>query len=141
MSFRLSKIRGVFEALRGTARIETEKPRQVVERAERFGLRGSLIFRPTGGLTWYKGTIENLSLTGVLLRAEKAVPAGCPIEMSFTLQKGSPWKAGTSFFCWGKTVRTVMPATADARPALAVRILRYQSEGRMAPQIRFKSAA
>lgn len=141
MPFRLSKIRDLISAFRGTEKTGAEKPRLVVDRAARFGLGGSVIYRPTGGLTWYHGTIENLSLTGVLFRGQKAVPDGCPVEMSFTLQEGSPWKAGSSVFCWGRTVRTVMPTTTDAHPALAVRILRYQSEGRPAPQIRFRSAA
>lgn len=138
MAIRLPKIRGILAALRGT---KAEKPPQLVERAERFGVRGSLIYRPTGGLTWYKGTIENLSLTGVLFRGEKAVPEACPIEMSLTLQQGNPLKTGVSLYCWGKTVRTVMPVTSDGRPAFAVKILRYQSEARPAPPIRFKSAA
>ncbi|MFB3921785.1 MAG: hypothetical protein ACE145_08685 [Terriglobia bacterium] len=141
MSFRLPKMRNVFAVLRGGKKVEAQAGAQITKRDERFELGGSLIYRPTGGLTWYKGTIENLSRTGVLFRGEKAVPDRCPLEMSFTLPDGTPWIAGTNFFCWGKTVRSVMPAASDARPVLAVRILRYQSGAQPGPEIRFKSAA
>jgi hypothetical protein len=117
------------------------RPRPVVERGPRFALHGSVIYRPTGGLTWHRGTIENLSLSGMLLWGEVTMPVNTPIEMSFQLPNAGQARGAPGTFCWGKVVRTIEPTAPGSRPGLAVNILRYQSEAPSVPQIRFKSAA
>jgi len=115
--------------------------REKVERDARFVVESPLLYRPTGTLSWYKGTIENISPSGVLFQAEKLVPMACLIEMSFSLPAEAGSKRRIQIFCWGKVARTVMPATSDVSPSLAATITRYRSEAHIDPEIQFRTAA
>jgi hypothetical protein len=114
------KIRTLFTGHRpvGDASITTRLPRHAFQT--------SVLYRQAGGLFWYKGTIENASGTGILLRGEKYIPVDTAIEVAFT----PPGPAGTSsaedVFCWGKVVRTMPPSALNAQPALATKIMRYR---------------
>jgi hypothetical protein len=110
-------------------------------RDPRFAVESPLLYRPTGTLNWYKGTIQNVSPSGVLFQAEKVVALDCPIEMSFTLPAEAGSKRRIQVFCWGKVARTVTPVASDASPALAAKIVRYRSHARIEPDIQFKTAA
>ncbi|MBZ5545832.1 MAG: hypothetical protein LAO07_19495 [Acidobacteriia bacterium] len=118
-----------------------QQGRRMVERDARFVVESPLLYRPTGSLIWHKGTIQNVSTSGVLFQAEELVTAACPIEMSFTLPAEVGSKRRIQVFCWGKVARTVMPAATDASPALAAEIVKYRSEARINPDIQFKTAA
>ena len=111
------------------------------ERDPRFAVESPLLYRPTGTLNWYKGTIQNVSPSGVLFHAEKVVALDCPIEMSFTLPTEVGSKRKIQIFCWGKVARTVTPVASDASPALGAKILRYRSHARIDPDIQFRTAA
>jgi hypothetical protein len=104
-------------------------------------LESPLLYRPTGTLNWYKGTIQNVSPSGVLFQAEKVMPRDCPIEMSFSLPAEVGSKRRIQIFCWGQVARSVLPNASDASPSLAAKIVRYRSEGRIDPDIQFKTAA
>jgi hypothetical protein len=120
---------------------ERPKGGRKVERDPRFVVNSPLLYRPTGALNWYRGTIQNVSPSGVLFQAEEVVPMDCPIEMSFTLPAEAGSKRRVQIFCWGKVARTVMPAVSDASPALAAKIVRYRSRARVEPEILFRTAA
>jgi hypothetical protein len=117
------------------------KGRKMVERDARFVVQSPLLYRPTGTLNWHKGTIRNVSPSGVLFQAEKLVPADGPIEMSFSLPAEVGSKRRIQIFCWGQVARTVMPPTSDVSPSLAAKITRYRSEAQIDPEIQFKTAA
>ena len=120
---------------------ESAPARKMVPRDARFVLESPLLYRPTGTLNWYKGTIQNVSPSGVLFQAEKVMPRDCPIEMSFSLPAEVGSKRRIQIFCWGQVARSVLPNASDASPSLAAKIVRYRSEGRIDPDIQFKTAA
>ncbi len=120
-----------FSRRRKTEVVSKREPRSVVE--------GPIIYRETNGLVWHNGTLENVSTTGVLFRAEKTMMIDTPIEMSFTLPAGGGAKCASQIFCWGKVARSIAPTANDQRAALAARVLRYRSKAQTAPEIRYKT--
>lgn len=102
----------------------------ITTRLPRHAFQTSVLYRQTGGLFWYKGTIENASGTGILLRGEKYIPVDTTIEVLFT----PPGQAGTrkedDVFCWGKVVRTMAPSVLNAQPALATKIMRHRPQAK-----------
>jgi hypothetical protein len=79
-------------------------------RAHRFRLRLPLQYRGKSTDEWRSGTIENISLSGVLFRAPEAVPPRSPIEFSLVLPRRLSGPAPLRIFGKGYVVRTVRPA-------------------------------
>lgn len=105
---------------------ESNGSKKVIHRDPRYVIQGSLIYRPTGGMDWYRGDTENLSHSGVLFTGDTAVPLNTTIEMSITPPKKDR-KIVDGVFCWGKVVRTTSSAD-PAKPALAAKIIKYRSK-------------
>lgn len=57
----------------------------LVPRAQRFPIRAALHYRVRGERNWREGTVENISVSGVLFKGERLVEISTPIEMSFVL--------------------------------------------------------
>jgi hypothetical protein len=66
---------------------ESEAAKKITQRDPRYVIRGSLLYRPAGGMDWQKGFTENLSANGVLFRGEAPLPVNTPLEMSITPPK------------------------------------------------------
>ncbi len=58
---------------------------QQIPRARRYGLGTSIRYRVGGENVWREGTIVNISVSGVLLVAQKALEVNTSIEMRFVL--------------------------------------------------------
>jgi hypothetical protein len=58
---------------------------QQIPRGRRYGLGTSIRYRVGGEHVWREGTIVNISVSGVLLVAHKALEVNTPIEMRFVL--------------------------------------------------------
>lgn len=58
---------------------------QEIPRARRYGLGTSIRYRVGGENVWREGMIENISVSGVLLIAHKALDVNTSIEMRFVL--------------------------------------------------------
>ncbi len=101
--------------------------KRLTDRETRYVIHGSLIYRPTGGMAWYRGTTENLSSTGVLFHGETSFPVDTPIEMSITPPATSPQKPD-GVFCWGTVVRSGEPNDASATPLLAAKITKFRTQ-------------
>ncbi len=97
-----------------------------VDRAPRFPIHAPLRYRPSGEIGWNDGRIENISRSGVLFRAGELVDVNTPVEMSFVLPVEIAGEQAAEVFCRGTIVRTLLPPTTDAPPALAARILEYR---------------
>lgn len=101
--------------------------KKLVGRQPRYLLQSSLIYRPTGGMVWYKGTTQNFSTTGVLFQGEVPIPTDTAIEISITPPKRPEKKIVDGVFCWGTVVRTAASAGAPDS-TLAARIDKFRSK-------------
>jgi len=101
--------------------------KKLVGRQPRYVVESSLIYRPTGGMVWYKGTTQNFSSTGVLFRGDTPIPADTTIEMSITPPRRSDKKPGDGIFCWGTVVRAA-PTSDTPGTSLAARIDKYRTK-------------
>ena len=73
-------------------------------RATRFDLPLPLRYRSAGTGAWTEARIENISRSGVLFRADRLLPVGTPVEMTFALRPGV---LARPVLCRGRVVRTV----------------------------------
>lgn len=94
-------------------------------RAQRYPIQVGLRYRPASGTEWLQGQTQNISRSGVLFQADAVLEVKTPVELSFPLPVEIGGEPGALVFCEGLIVRTVLPATADARPALAAKILDF----------------
>ncbi len=93
------------------------------DRATRFAIPISMLYREAGSPEWREGQTENISRSGVLFRAQKPIDPDTSIEMliRIPLEVGGN-DAGLSK-CLARAVRTVAPVVAGARPAVAAAIV------------------
>ena len=95
-------------------------------RAQRFGIQMPLRYRLSGESKWRKGTIENISRSGVLFRGEEFAKPNTPLEMSLVLPEGIFGVRSAKVVCRGVVVRSERPKGAGAFPALATTISHYR---------------
>lgn len=57
----------------------------LIARAQRFPIQAALRYRVRGERIWHEGTIENISISGLLFKAERMLESNTPIEVSFIL--------------------------------------------------------
>jgi hypothetical protein len=131
----------LFSAWRGwwsrlATRWRTRRGPRLSHRNERFGFHQPLIYRPNGGLVWYKGVIENVSLSGALFRGEKPLAPGTLAQISFYLPEADSAVEPAQIFCWARVVRIKLPRVSETRHTLAVKIVRYRAERKTRPDIR-----
>ena len=65
----------------------------------------------------------HISRTGILFQVDSALEARTIVELSFPLPVEIGGEPGALAYCEGQIVRTALPATTDARPSLAAKIL------------------
>ena len=95
-------------------------------RAQRFDIQLPLCYRASGETAWHDGRTQNISHTGLLFWVEQLMEVHTPVEISFEMPVEIGGESGAGVKCHGEIVRTVLPATNDAQPALAARISQYQ---------------
>ena len=81
----------------------------------------TLRYRPVGQESWKQGTVENISRSGVLFRAEGEVDLKTAIDISLVLEVPAAGKP-PEVLCWGEIVRAVRK---EGHPELAAKILDY----------------
>jgi PilZ domain len=104
-------------------------------RAPRIQIECPLRFRPVGQAEWFPAVMFNVSRSGVVFRADRILGVQTSVEMTFTIPPEIARKEGALVNCRGEVVRTVTPATDDARPLLAVTILEYLPGTEWKPEI------
>ena len=92
-----------------------------IERAQRFTIPMTLRYRPRGQESWRQGTVENISRSGVLFRAEGEVESGTPLDISLLLEIPQA-EVAPEVLCWAEIVRS---ARKEGRPELAAKIVDY----------------
>ena len=103
-----------------------EEPAKASNRAQRFPIHVPVRYRETGGRAWVEGKTENVSRSGVLLRAETVLSPKTAVEMRLTFQGVIKNKACCEILCKGVVVRKERSNSRSAPPALAVTIQQYQ---------------
>ena len=96
------------------------------ERARRFALHLQVYFRQPHSVTWYEGTTENISYTGMLFRSLQHVVPETELELRLRLNSGTKQKQGAEIRCKGAVVRVERRDEAETPVALAVAIRDYR---------------
>ena len=95
-------------------------------RGHRFGIGLPVLYRACGETKWHEGRTENISHTGVFFRGDWLMDVQSQVEMSFEVLLGTGGETLAEIVCHAEIVRMVLPATLDAQPGLAARILEYR---------------
>jgi hypothetical protein len=94
-------------------------------RAPRFRLDLTVRYRPVGDVEWRQAKTDNISSSGLLLRADEDMPLDTRLEVRFPLSLSeSAVSVGGEVSCLGRVVRLVGPPDADLR-GFAVAIEEY----------------
>ena len=98
-----------------------------VPRARRLKLNLPIRYRVKNLSTWYEGTIENISQSGVMFHGPQQLPANALVEMIFEMPQEISGQKNSSVLCQGRLIR-VRNAVEDTAEAfgLAASILDYK---------------
>jgi hypothetical protein len=99
---------------------------RVSQRAQRFEIKVPVRYREKNRKDWHEGRTENISQSGLLFRAPEPLALESLVELSFDLPTAKEGEPGGTVLCDGKTIRTILPATSDESPGVAVKILNYK---------------
>jgi hypothetical protein len=83
------------------------------QRPQRTDLRVPLRYHVIGD-TWYEGWTENISRTGVLVRAAQAPPLGAEVDVILTVPAGILGDLGGETFCAGAISRRLAEAAGES---------------------------
>ncbi len=108
-----------WSTMRRTERVEHAKPETGIRRshprekrpswtprARRLKLDVALRYRVNNTSTWYEGTIENLSQTGLLFRGPQQLPVNALIEMVFEMPEEISGQKNRNVLCQGRVIRS-----------------------------------
>jgi hypothetical protein len=96
-------------------------------RAPRYAIPLTVLFRTEGEHTWLEGRTENISTSGVLVRADRRLEPDTCIEILLNIPADVPGLTGGSTMCRGRTVRALGPTPHEYRPAFAAMIVGYET--------------
>ena len=99
--------------------------RDGTERASRFPLPLPLLYRGRGQRRWRNGTVENISYSGVLFRAQDLMQPDAEVEMRLALPAGIKGEPPAKVICQGRIVRVQSSAVGGGRPGLAASITAF----------------
>lgn len=96
------------------------------ERAPRYGIQMTMLYRADGETEWHNAQIENISRSGVLFRVDEVLKVSALVEMRLVLPPGMAGKESAEILCQGWVVRS-SPLSADENPyRMAAKILDYR---------------
>jgi hypothetical protein len=107
---------------------------QLVPRALRYTIPIPLLYRTAEGKTWLEGRTENISKSGVLVRADRAIPPNTPIEILLDIPPDIAIPFAGMTICRGRIVRVVGPSLLEDRPAFAAAIVEYETSHETDPR-------
>jgi len=111
-------------------------------RARRLKLNIPVRYRGKNLSTWYTGTIQNISQSGVLFHGPQQIPANALIEMIFEMPEAISGQPNSSVLCQARMVRVkdaienIEDAFGLAASILDYEFLRHRSEGQRQPSSR-----
>jgi hypothetical protein len=105
--------------MRRTQRLEHARPETLVRRnhprekrpswtprARRLKLDMALRYRVNRTSTWYEGSVENLSQTGLLFHGPQQLPVNALIEMVFEMPEEISGQKNRNVLCQGRVIRS-----------------------------------
>jgi PilZ domain-containing protein len=95
-------------------------------RGERYLIEVPLRYRVFGEADWRKGTMMNISASGVFFQCEETVERDVSIEINFVLPTDANHKKGIEVACRGEIVRSESSTEMGSPSALAAKILKYR---------------
>ena len=108
-----------------TRRSHVKKP-SWVPRARRLKLDIALRYRVKNLSSWYAGTIENISQSGVLIHGPEALPVNALVEMVFEMPEEISGQKNSSVLCQGRIIRSKEVRDTPEGIGMAVSILDYK---------------
>jgi hypothetical protein len=115
--------------MRRTQRVEHGKPESPARRthtrekrpswtprARRLKLDVVLRYRVNNTSTWYEGTIDNLSQTGLLFHGPQQLPVNALIEMVFEMPEEISGQKNRNVLCQGRVIRSKDAQDQDKEP-------------------------
>jgi hypothetical protein len=100
-----------------------------IARARRFSLQLPVRYRTLGAETWYQGKTENVSCTGMLIRAGERMDVDQPVEVVLVLEVDVVGEVSPEVLCLGHVVRKHDPVPTSPFARVAVRIQDYHFPG------------
>lgn len=97
-----------------------------VPRARRLHLDTPVRYRVKNLGSWFEGTIENLSQSGVLIQGPQPLPANTLIEMVFEMPEEISGQKNSNVLCQARITRSKEPKNPEAITGLAASILDYK---------------
>ena len=96
-------------------------------RARRIKLNGQeMKYREVGTAAWHRGTVDNVSQTGVLFRAAEPLPENAEVEMILEMPREITGLEHAQVIARGMVVRAVPPENGQGKPAIAAGIWDYR---------------
>ena len=77
-----------------------------IPRARRYGISALIRYRVGGGNAWREGTMQNISISGVLLCTDQPLEINTAIEMRFVLPVDLNGECAAEVLCRGVVVRS-----------------------------------
>lgn len=77
-----------------------------VSRAQRYEIGTLIRYRVRGEQEWHEGMTENISISGMLIRANRALQPRTAIEMRFLLPIELDGERAAEVFCRGLVIRS-----------------------------------
>jgi hypothetical protein len=88
-------------------------------RPQRVSLQVAVRYRSPGDESWKTGRTENISRTGVLVRAVRLLPLNAEVEVAVTVPAGIIPDLAGPIVCSG-TVARLVPAVAGGSPGIGI---------------------
>lgn len=97
-----------------------------VPRARRIKLDSVLRYRVKNLGTWYEGSLENLSQSGILFNGTHPLPANTLVEMVFEMPEEISGQKNSNVLCQARVIRSKDAPMSEKNPGLAATILDYK---------------
>ena len=108
-------------------RVRARKKPTWTPRARRIKLNGrEMKYREVGTAAWHRGTVENVSQTGILYCAADIMERDAEVEMILEMPPEITGQPHAQVIARGMVVRSVPPENGDGQPAIAAGIWDYR---------------
>jgi hypothetical protein len=97
-----------------------------VPRARRLKLDIPLRYRVKNLSSWYEGTIENISQSGVLVHGPESLPVNALVEMVFEMPEEISGQKNSNVLCQGRVIRSKEVRDTPEGMGMAASILDYK---------------
>jgi hypothetical protein len=77
-----------------------------ISRARRYEIGTSIRYRVRGEREWHEGVTENISISGMLIRADRSLDPRTAVEMRFFLPVELDGECAAEVFCRGLVIRS-----------------------------------